>query len=356
MPDLAASSASEARRKRLKRLGSLMADAHGKVFSCVSNRAWIVGVGGDHRDTIIFDASNNNSSKKKNKKKKVIQGPKLNSAKWSPVLTTVGDKVYAMSKTSSWVSGRDSPPWFEVLDLSKAKIVKFDGKLHLEDCSWIPLPHPPCMPWELSPTGYIRMTIVILMSCVVVRPYILISFNRPWGTYAFDTNTQEPFQWHKVHKDNLSFIGCATPLGSIFLASSRKGPINAYRINVAPSDDEDNAPKLSITVLPVKYMEREVDVRPCFTSLDSESFCSLSLSVDKNSITRKCENGELFPEKVHINLKTYQIDNPSLLENRDETLLAVNPEVAVSSQQERTLNIADSTHGFSPVGFSLVSM
>ena len=129
-----------------------------------------------------------------------------------------------MSKFPSWVSDRDFPPWFEVLDLSKAKIVNVAGKLHLEDCSWTPLPHPPCMPWELSPTEYTILTIVILMSCVVVGPYILVSFNVPWGTYAFETNAQEPYKWHKVDKDNLPFNGCATPLGSIFLASSRKGP------------------------------------------------------------------------------------------------------------------------------------
>lgn len=354
---MVASSASDASRKRLKHLGSLKTDAHGKVFTSVSsrNRAWIVCVGGDHRDTIIFDTTSSND-----KKKKVIQGPKLNSAKWSPVLRTLGDKVYAMSKTPSWVSDRDFPPWFEVLDLSKARVVTVAGKLHLEDCSWTPLPHPPCMPWELSPRGYIRLTIVILNSCVVVGPYILVSFNTQWGSYALDTNAQEPYQWHKVHKHNLPFVGCATPLGSIFVAPSREGHINAYRIHVATSSDDhkDTALKLSFTVLPVKHIRREVDVGPCFSSLDSESFCSVRLSVDKNSLVRNRETGELFPQKVHVNLTTYQIENPLLLENnRDETMLAVNPEeVAVSSQQERTLSIANSTHGLSPAGFSLVPM
>ena len=202
------------------------------------------------------------------------------------------------------------------------------------------------MPWELSPTEYTILTIVILMSCVVVGPYILVSFNVPWGTYAFDTNAQEPYQWHKVDKDNLPFNGCAIPLGSILLHLAR-GPsmltasmlqhlttritalfasliIRLFQLvfsagTVFFSHNKSvgtvfywffqrsgaNALKLSITLLPVKYMEREVDVEPCFSSLDNESFCSLSLSIDSDSLTYKHETGKHFPRKVHVNLTTY---------------------------------------------------
>ncbi|GJN13862.1 hypothetical protein PR202_gb00613 [Eleusine coracana subsp. coracana] len=353
MVDLAASSS--ARGQRLKRLGCFKADAAGKVFTSVSsrNRAWIVGVGGDHGETVIFDTSSSSNNNK------VIQGPNLNSAKRYPILMTIGDKVYAMSKTPSWISDPDFPPWFEVLDLSKAKVVTIAGKLHLEDCSWTPLPHPPCMPWELSLTGFTRLPIVILMSYVVVGTYILVSFNEPWGTYAFDTNAQE---WHKVDEDNLPFTGRATPLiGSVFLAEPRKKVrlINAYRIHVTTSDDGDNNPliKLSIAVLPVKYMGREVRVGPAFSSMDNESFCSLNLSVDTNNLTYRHDTGAVFPRTVHANLTRYQIEDPSsLLENREEDMLAVNPEVAIYSEQEHILNITSKTHVFFPCGFCLVLM
>ncbi|KAL6618820.1 hypothetical protein ACP70R_033959 [Stipagrostis hirtigluma subsp. patula] len=325
-PMLDASSPSPASRKRLKRLGRVKTiDGGGKMFIAVRSRrrSWIVGVGGDNGDAVVFDTETEN----------VIEGPNLKSAKWCPVLTTVGDKV---------------------LDLSKATVVTSADSSHLEGCSWSYLPHPPCIPWNLTPHQYTMLPIVVLVSYVVVGPYILVSFNNPqWGTWAFDTKSDE---WHKVDDERLPFVGGATQLaGSIFLGlSADKGPASAYRIHVATSD-KDHALKLSITALPVTYMEDEVDVGSCFTSLDNGHFCSMSLSIDTHSYTFMPQYNGLIPRKVHVNLKTYQIEDPSLLENSEETRLAVKP-IAISNQWEQVLKISSSKHGFTPYAFSLLSI
>lgn len=342
--DVATSYPSRVKRKRLHRVTRLATVAGGKTFTSVRSmhRVWIIGVGGDPGDTVIFDT----------KTKKVIHGPTLNSKKWCPVLTTVGDKVYALSKTPSWLSDPDFPPWFEVLDLSKAKVVTVDGCSHLEGCSWIELPHPPCFPWKLTPLDYMMLPVVVVKSYVLVDTYILVSFNQLWGTYAFDTNSVD---WHKVDNQLLPFIGRATPHGSLFLGLSKhNGPINAYRINVT-TPDKDHAPNLSITVLPVKYMDNEVDAGPCFFSLEDGCFCSFSFSLDSCSITLHPKKRELFPKEAHLNLRTYQTENPSSLEVQEETLLAVNPEVAVCSQWEQAFKIC-SSHGFCPSAFALLSV
>ncbi|CAO2140775.1 unnamed protein product [Urochloa humidicola] len=334
------------KRKRLRRVTRLATVAGGKTFTSLRSvrHALIIGVGGNPSGgTVIFDT----------KTQKVIQGPILNSAKWCPVLTTVGDKVYAMSKTPSWISDPDFPPWFEVLDLSNAKVVTADGCSRLEGCSWIELPPPPCFPWKLRPIGYTMLPVVVVMSYVVVDTYILVSFNQPWGTYAFDTNSGK---WHKVYDERLPFIGRATPHGSLFLGLSKNnGPINAYLIDVSTSD-KDRASNLSITVLPVKYMEHEVDAGPCFFSLEDGRFCSFSFSLDSCSMTLHSEKLELFPKEAHINLRTYHTENPSSLEVPEEALLPVKPEVAVCSQWEQTFKISCSSHGFSPFAFTLLSV
>uniref|UniRef100_A0A0D9XNZ8 Uncharacterized protein n=1 Tax=Leersia perrieri TaxID=77586 RepID=A0A0D9XNZ8_9ORYZ len=105
------------KRKRLRRIARLPTAAGGKTFTSVRSihRAWIVGVGGDPGDTIIFDT----------RTEEVIHGPILNSTKWCPILMAVGDK--------------------------------------------------------------------------------------PWGTYAFDTNSLDPYEWHKVDDKRLPFIDRATP-------------------------------------------------------------------------------------------------------------------------------------------------
>uniref|UniRef100_A0A0D3HR93 Uncharacterized protein n=1 Tax=Oryza barthii TaxID=65489 RepID=A0A0D3HR93_9ORYZ len=317
----ATSSPPQPKRKRLRRITRLPTAAGGKSFTSVRSihRAWIVGVGGDPGDTVIFDT----------RTEKVIHGPVLNSAKWCPALMAVGDKVYAMSK---------SPSWFEVLDLSKSKVVTLaDGRSHLEGCSWIELPHPPCFPWKLRPVDYTLLPVVIAVSYVVVDSYILVSFNQPWGTYAFDTNS---LKWHKVADKRLPFTGCASPHGSVFLGLSKdNGPIKAYRINVTTSD-KDHDPCLSITVLPVKYMEHEIDA---------------GFSLDSSSVIHP-KNLEIFPTKANVDLRTYQTENTSQLEATEETLLAVKPEVTVCSQWEQAFKISSSSHGFSPFAFSLLSI
>ncbi|XP_047064187.1 uncharacterized protein LOC124671912 [Lolium rigidum] len=296
------------RVKRLKPLGHVKTTvAAGKVFIPVRSRSWIVGVGGDKADTVILDT----------KTEEVIQGPNPKSAKWCPVLTTVGDKVYAMSKNPSWISDPDFPPWFEVLDLSNASVVATDaGNAHLEGCSWKELPHPPFFPWELTPFRYTMLPLVITVSYVVVGLYILLSFNQPdWGTWAFDTSSDK---WHKVDDKRLPFVGRATHhAGSIFLGVSshkKNGPITAYRIHV----EKDHAHlKLSITVLPVKYLEDEVvdDAGSCFSCLGSAHFCSVSPSVDSHGYTHEPQYSGL-----NVILKTYQIEDPSLLETSEETV------------------------------------
>uniref|UniRef100_A0A0E0MCC8 Uncharacterized protein n=1 Tax=Oryza punctata TaxID=4537 RepID=A0A0E0MCC8_ORYPU len=339
------SSPPQPKRKRLRRITRLPTAAGGKSFTSVRSihRAWIVCVGGDPGDTIIFDT----------RTEKVIHGPVLNSAKWCPALMAVGDKVYAMSKSPSWIADPDFPPWFEVLDLSQSKVVTVaDRSYHLEGCSWTKLPHPPCFPWKLRPVQYALLPVVILRSYVVVDTYLLVSFNQPLGTYAFDTNS---LKWHKVDDKRLPFTGCATPHGSVFLGLSKdNGPISAYRINVTTSD-KDHDPCLSITVLQVKYMEYEVDAGSCFFSLENGLFCSLSFSLDSSSVIRT-KNLEFFPTKAHVDLRTYQTENTSPLEAPEETLLAVKPEVTVCSQWEQAFKISCSSHGFSPFAFTVLSI
>ncbi|EAY82216.1 hypothetical protein OsI_37419 [Oryza sativa Indica Group] len=342
----ATSSPPQAKRKRLRRITRLPTAAGGKSFTSVRSihRAWIVGVGGDPGETVIFDT----------RTEKVVHGPALNSAKWCPALMAVGDKVYAMSKSPSWIADPDFPPWFELLDLSQSKVVAATAGrgYHLEGCSWIKLPHPPCFPWKLRPVDYTLLPVVIVMSYVVVDAYILVSFNQPWGTYAFDTNS---IKWHKVDDKRLPFTGCAAPHGSVFLGLSKdNGPINAYRINVTTSDKEYD-PCLSIVVLPVKYMEHEVDAGSCFFSLEDGLFCSLRFSLDSSSVIRS-KNLEVFPTKAHVDLRTYQTENTSPLEAPEETLLAVKPEVRVCSQWEQAFKISCSSHGFSPFAFALLSI
>ncbi|XP_047085892.1 uncharacterized protein LOC124697329 [Lolium rigidum] len=348
-PSDAAPASGRIRRSRLRRAASLEMAAGGKTFAVVRSRrrAWIVGAGGTAGDTVFFDTET----------RKVIAGPALTSAKWNPILTAVGDRVYAMSSTPSWVLDPNFPPWFEVLDLSEARVVTVDDRSHLEGCSWSALPIPPCMPWMLSPFEYhYKLPMAVLMSYAVVGPYILVSFNQTWGTHALDTNS---LQWHKVDDERLPFFGCADPQGgsSIFLAlSKRNGPLNAYRIRVADSGKDDHALKLSITVLPVRCMEQhEVDEEPCFASLDNGRFCSLSLSVDSSSMTLHPEYLELFPRKARVNLRIYQIENPeSLLDAPEETLLARKPKIRISSQWERAFKISNSSQGFCPFSFTLL--
>ncbi|OEL21398.1 hypothetical protein BAE44_0017583 [Dichanthelium oligosanthes] len=128
----------KAGRRRLRHTARLGTPACGKAFTSVRSRhrAWIVGAGGDPGDTVIFDI----------RTRDVIHGPNLCSAKSCPMLTAVGERVYALPKFPSWTKDPDFPPWFEVLDLSQARVVVTARRHHLEGCSWVELPHPPCFP------------------------------------------------------------------------------------------------------------------------------------------------------------------------------------------------------------------
>ena len=210
-----ASSSSSAMAKRLHAAGSLRAHTGGKSFISLRSRrrSWVVGVGGDSGEVIIFD------TKSLDPDKAVIHGPNLMSAKRCPVLTAVGDKIYAFCKRPSWTSDPDFPPWFEVLDVSKARVVSDGGLQRLKGCSWSSLLIPPCIPWKLKPWEYyISLSCAMLTSYVLVAPYILVSYDQPsWGTHAFDTDSHE---WHKIHDNPLPFVGRASRHGPIFLASS----------------------------------------------------------------------------------------------------------------------------------------
>uniref|UniRef100_A0ACD5UKC4 Uncharacterized protein n=1 Tax=Avena sativa TaxID=4498 RepID=A0ACD5UKC4_AVESA len=198
------------------------------------------------------------------------------------------------------------------------------------------------------------LPIVIVMSYAVVGPYILVSFNQNWGTHAFDTNS---LKWHKVDDERLPFFGCAAlQCSSIFLGLSKKdGPVNAYHICVANSG-KDHALKLSIIVLPLRYMGHEVDAGPCFSSLDNGRFCSLSYLVDSSTMTPHHEYNELYPRKVRVNLRTYQIENLSLLEDPAEMLLDGKPEIIISSQWRQSFKILSPSQGFSASSFTFLSV
>jgi hypothetical protein len=103
-------------------------------------RKWIAAVGGKPAipkvQTVVFDT----------KTEQLIHWPDLGNAKDCPVLVSLEDKIYALSYWPQVTGKIDFEPWFEVLDLSQAKVV--DG--HLEVCSWEELPNPPCFPCEIT--------------------------------------------------------------------------------------------------------------------------------------------------------------------------------------------------------------
>lgn len=128
-------------------------------------------------------------------------------------------------------------PWFEVLDLSMARVIDDASGCRLLDCEWKPLPRPPFFPWDLTPTDYIFPPVVTVMSHVAVGSYILLSItgHGQKGTHMFDTETQ---QWAKLDDKDLPFIGRAIPLQGtlLFLGSSNTSDeITAYKIDVSVS-------------------------------------------------------------------------------------------------------------------------
>lgn len=223
----------------------------------------------------------------------------------------------------------------------------------LKGCSWSNLPIPPCIPWKLKPRSYTNLPITILMSYVLVAPYILVSYNQPWGTYAFDTNSDK---WQKVHDNPLPFLGCASRHGPIFLASSKKdGTIHAYCIHVTTAAEGHDL-ELSITTLPVEYEEDKVEAGPCcFSSLDNEHFCVLSFDLSSRGVMLHSGSNEPYPTKGYLSLRTYQIKHP-LLETPEEMQLDMKSVVAISSKLEHRFKIRDVRHGITPLASTLLSI
>nr|CAB3485733.1 unnamed protein product [Digitaria exilis] len=352
-----APSPAAAPRVKLHRTCDLEADMSGKTFVFLQSSGWIVGVGGDPGRTIILDT----------KTGEVIRGPDLVSKKWSPVVSVVGDKVYALTKAPNYLEDPDFAPWFEVLDLSNPIFTETteEGFLQLNNaCSWKALPYPIFFPHLLAPWEFRRPPVIAVLSSVVVGTYILVSLNQPSNcVFVFDTGSG---QWHKVVGEHLPFVVAAAPRDGhggddIFLAFSREnGPIKAYRIVVVcdastaskPSpDDDDNggcAVELTITAIMVRNKEHlEVVGRMCLVSLDREHFSVLSweeghgrfLIYDKETETK-------YPRKLYLKLLTYRMESP--------VLHGKTPEIVVSSQREQTFKICSSL-GFasSPIAFAL---
>lgn len=194
---------------------------------------WIVGVGGNTgiRDygpeTIVFDTN----------ACKVVSGPKLLSTKLCPILVPMGERIYALAGMPCVTGDINFVPWFEVLDLSMARVIDNASGCCLLDCEWKPLPRPPFFPWDLTPTVYIFPPVVTVKSHVAVGSYILLSItgHGQKGTHMFDTETQ---QWAKLDDKDLPFIGRAIPLQGtlLFLGSSNTSDeITAYKIDVSVS-------------------------------------------------------------------------------------------------------------------------
>jgi hypothetical protein len=260
---------------------------HGKSFVPVSSKhgAWIVSVSGSSTkslygpETIVFDTETH----------AVLTGPNPGLTKQNPVLLAVGERIYALSERPS-VNGRvdacydgrlDFLPWFEVLDLSNAKVV--GGRL--TDCQWKPLPTPPFFPWGLNLEQYISRTTTgfRVTSYASIGCYILVSIHGQQATYAFNTDTE---QWRTVdEKNSLPFFGRAIPHGpELFLGVSRATrAINAYKINGIAGES------LAIMEIPVFELllgdDEEVIIKnDDFLSLGIDrGFCSVSCwRVDKS--------------------------------------------------------------------------
>ncbi|CAL5049646.1 unnamed protein product [Urochloa decumbens] len=227
---------------------------HDMSFAAVisEQRSWIVGVGGfparledrphgGRGETIVFDC----------KAETVAKGPRPMESKFSPVVITVGEKVYALARMPSIWLQPDFPPWFEVLDVSGASCI--NGQL--KDCAWRPLPSPPLFP-VLNQEGS-RVDsgppIVEVESYAVVGNYILLSIvrdpftERDAGTIAFDVNAEE---WHCVDRQrNLPFTGQAIPYGNHFVGRSRSEENNLTRYNISVTKTKSSL-MLSIMELP----------------------------------------------------------------------------------------------------------
>ncbi|XP_052138448.1 uncharacterized protein LOC127757062 [Oryza glaberrima] len=264
-------------------------------FAPVPVRSWIVGVGGDSADedyapeTIVFDTET----------RAVIRGPNLLSTKLHPVVLTIGHKIYALARYPSVTGQLDFVPWFEVLDLSQARVV--DG--HLESCEWKPLPRPPFFPWDLTPLQYLSPPMVTVESYVALASCILVSLSQQEGTHMFDVEKE---QWSKLDDNSLPFVRGAVPHGPIFLGLSRaKKTITAYNITVVCQPRSGGtAPSLSIVEFPVvSDREEEILSTPIFLSLGSPGFCSLKSWSDHPTTDDPCT-------RARIKLMAYHTEEP----------------------------------------------
>lgn len=344
------------RRRLLQPVATLEVEA-GKAFVSVHTRRrkWILAVGG-LRPTVVFDADTG----------EVVHGPSLLNAKDRPVLAAVGDKVYALSRFPKVRGSRDFEPWFEVLDLSQARVV--DGRL--VDCAWEELPSPPCFPCHLAVHDFFSPPVVIVHSYAVVGSYILLSprSNRQ-ATYAFDTISAK---WHSVHGGkSLPFIGRPTPqqqqqhdhaAAGLYLGESAQGNdrwsslarqgdpavISAYAIKLSAFDKEDGI-SLSVTEFPVRSSETSHVTGIHYSSLDKGVFCSLGWKSRKR--IRPSSDDDILADEIHfskkatITLKTYQMEDSSLLQEEEETLPV--KKITISEQtEEQAFKIRTKSEGF----------
>uniref|UniRef100_A0ACD5X7B2 Uncharacterized protein n=2 Tax=Avena sativa TaxID=4498 RepID=A0ACD5X7B2_AVESA len=272
----------------------------GKAFVSMQTRRrkWILAVGG-RQSTVVFDAET----------KEVIQGPSLLNDKERPVVVAVEDKIYALSSSPKVRGNRDFEPWFEVLDLSGARVV--DGCL--VDCSWKELPSPPCFPCYLAAHEFFRPPVVIVHSYAVVGSYLLVSLrSNQQATYAFNTVSAK---WHKVHDSkSLPFIGrpiLQQQQHGLYLGEPAQGNdrwssvarqrdpavISAYAIKLSSCKKEDDI-KLSITEFPVRSSETcNVVTGIHYSSLDKGIFCSLDWKSRKH-ITHSWDDDILADDEV----------------------------------------------------------
>ncbi|KAM0847304.1 hypothetical protein ACQ4PT_055084 [Festuca glaucescens] len=331
----------------------------GRTFLSVQTRRrkWIVAVGG--RYSIVFDADT----------EEVVHGPKLINGKECPVLVAVEDKIYALSSFPMVKGELDFEPWFEVLDLSRATVA--DGRL--KDCAWEELPSPPCFPCHLDAQEFFSPPVIILQSCVVVGSYILLSVRSDQhATYAFDTVSAK---WHKVHgTKSLPFIGCPTPqqhgvAAGLYLGESSAQDdghrcsalgrlsvpaVSAYSIKLTSCDKEDGI-KLSVTEFPMKSSQTCKAIAGIhYSPLDKGTFCLLDWKSRKR-VHRSWDDDILADEfhwskKATITVKTYQMEDSSLLQEEDEPV----KKITISEQPEQAFNIRTKSGGFISPAFLAV--
>ncbi|KAM0856760.1 hypothetical protein ACQ4PT_048901 [Festuca glaucescens] len=315
------------------------------------SRKWIVAVGSCH--PIVFHTETED----------VIHGPKLINGKECPMLVAVEDKIYALSSFPKVKGKLDFEPWFKVLELSQATVV--DGCL--EDCAWEELPSPPCLPCRLDAQEFFCPPMVIVASYVVVGSYILMSIRSDQHTtYAFDTVSTK---WQKVHgSKSLPFIGCPTPqhdVAGLYLGESSQDNhrcsglarlsdpvISAYSVKLTSCEKEDDI-KLSITEFPIKSSQTCNAVTGLhYSSLGKGIFCSLDWK-SRKCIIRSWGDDILLDEfhwskKATITLKTYQMEDNSLLQE-DEPV-----KIAISEQPEQAFKIRTKSGGFISPAFLAV--